>query len=77
MTGPMGDIASALPSPILAITDPWLGEHQFSGQLVALGCGRLSPSSPGCGSRGGGKVRRPRHGCHGACEACVRQKPEP
>ena len=37
MTGPMADIASALPSPILAITDPWLGEHQFSGQLVALG----------------------------------------
>jgi ABC-2 type transport system permease protein len=37
MTGPMGDIASALPSPILAVADPWLGSHAVSGQLVALG----------------------------------------
>jgi hypothetical protein len=33
----MGDIASALPSPILAVADPWLGSHAVSGQLVALG----------------------------------------
>jgi hypothetical protein len=37
MTGPMQAVASALPSPILAIADPWLGEHAFSGQLAALG----------------------------------------
>jgi len=37
MTGPMQSLASALPSPIVAITDPWLGVERFSGQLVALG----------------------------------------
>jgi ABC-2 type transport system permease protein len=37
MTGPMQAVASALPSPILAVTDPWLGAQRFSGQLVALG----------------------------------------
>ena len=37
MTGPMQAVASALPSPILAVTDPWLGSARFSGQLVALG----------------------------------------
>jgi ABC-2 type transport system permease protein len=36
MTGPMQDIASALPTPIPAITDPWLGEAAFSAQLVSL-----------------------------------------
>jgi ABC-2 type transport system permease protein len=37
MTGPMQDIASALPTPIPAISDPWLGEATLSGQLPALG----------------------------------------
>lgn len=37
MTGPMQSIASGLPSPIVAVTDPWLGVDRFSGQLVALG----------------------------------------
>jgi ABC-2 type transport system permease protein len=37
MRGPMQAVASALPSPILAVTDPWLGSERFSGQLVALG----------------------------------------
>jgi hypothetical protein len=36
MTGPMQDIASALPTPIPAISDPWLGAATFSGQLAAL-----------------------------------------
>jgi ABC-2 type transport system permease protein len=37
MTGPLQDIASALPTPIPAISDPWLGAASFSGQLPALG----------------------------------------
>jgi ABC-2 type transport system permease protein len=36
MSGPMQSIAEALPTPIPAVTDPWLGEAAFSGQLVAL-----------------------------------------
>lgn len=42
MTGPMQSIAEALPTPIPAVTDPWLGEAAFSGQLVALGVWALA-----------------------------------
>jgi ABC-2 type transport system permease protein len=41
MTGPMQDVASALPTPIPAISDPWLGEAALSGQLPVLGAWAL------------------------------------
>jgi ABC-2 type transport system permease protein len=37
MTGPMRAIADALPSPIGAITDPWLGTSGQGARLAALG----------------------------------------
>lgn len=37
MTDSMRSIADALPSPIPAITDPWLGTAQLGSQLVMLG----------------------------------------
>jgi ABC-2 type transport system permease protein len=36
MTGPMQTISDALPSPIPAITDPWLGSSNLGSQLAVL-----------------------------------------
>ena len=37
MTGAMQSISDALPSPIVAITDPWLGTSELGSQLAVLG----------------------------------------
>jgi ABC-2 type transport system permease protein len=47
MTDSMQDLADVLPSPIAAITDPWLGVAALGSQLAALAAWSAVAPTPG------------------------------